>query len=627
MRIPNPKLSRRGYVALTVAGILVPTLFLGLLGLHLVRQHYRFQGEILAEYGRFSVDYVASEIQSVVTSQERDIANYLQLLALASGFRAEDELRRVEETYPLVESAFAYGEDGWLRFGRRDRPIAGAPAVSIANAQAQDSTQARAERILRRTLDDITLHHVMLSNEVHFYAGVENGKAYQYAAFPYRNSKTSEAGVMGYFLDVGYLRQQFLGRVLEKAIHEAEGRFAPDFGKTLTLVVRDEKGQSVHTHRHAGCEPKMAKIPCPKRDLAHAGLDDLLPGWRVGITYTDPRGFGWMRRIFTLQVALLVFASGLVVAGTLVAMRFALRQMELSRLKSHFVSNITHEIKTPLAAIRLYTETLQQGRVRDRNEAERFLGIIHKESARLSALIDNILDLGRIEAGGRRYAFDPADLGAVVREVVDRYAFQLRDKGFDLQLEIEDGLPETLADRDAVGQAVLNLLDNAVKYSRDTREVRITVNAEASNGQGNGNGNGHGSRWRGHGAAHGSGGGDKHANGHGSILIRVRDRGIGIPASEQTKIFDTFYRVEKGLEHDVKGSGLGLALVKQVAEAHGGTIEVESRPGAGSTFTLQIPVRGSSVPRASEPMESSHASPAREGGTTESEHAPTKRTA
>src|SRR5262245_34541294 len=346
MRIPNPRLSRRGYVALTIAGILVPTLFLGVLGLHLVQRHFRFQNQILEEYGRFSVEYAASEIQRAIVTEERDIASYLQLVALVTGFKPEDELRRAEWTYPLIEHAFAREMDGSLVFAKQDPLPDNASVAARARRAHADSTRSRAMEITRRTLDNRTVEHVLLSNEVHFYAGEDAGSAYQLVAFPYRDAMNMERGVMGFFLNVEHLRRDLVGRLLETSIHAAEGRFAPDFGKTLTLVGRDERGHEVYTHHHSGVLRKHGKAGCAKRDLSRSGLDDLLPGWTVGITYRDPKGFAWMRRIMTLQVGLLVFAVALAVAGTLVAMRFALRQMELSRIKSHLVSNITHEIKT-----------------------------------------------------------------------------------------------------------------------------------------------------------------------------------------------------------------------------------------------------------------------------------------
>jgi two-component system phosphate regulon sensor histidine kinase PhoR len=332
----------------------------------------------------------------------------------------------------------------------------------------------------------------------------------------------------------------------------------------------------VYTHSHLEGKPATCRS---RRYLARADLQDLLPGWHMGITYAKPSGFAWTRRIVTVQVALMLLAATLILIFTVFSVRFSLRQMELSKLESHFVSNITHELKTPLAAIRLYTETLQQGRVRDRAEADKFLGIIHKESVRLTQLINSILDFARIEDGRRRYRFEPASAGAVVRDVVDAYAYQLRNKGFELQLEVEEGLPPVLLDRDALGQAVLNLLDNAVKYSGEQRQIEVRVAAE--NGAG-------------------VDADRATSNGHGALVIQVEDRGIGIPPAERQRIFEAFYRVEKGLEHDVKGSGLGLAVVKHIVEAHGGTIGVESRPGGGSSFRIRLPYSRAAEPQSTQ---------------------------
>jgi signal transduction histidine kinase len=144
----------------------------------------------------------------------------------------------------------------------------------------------------------------------------------------------------------------------------------------------------------------------------------------------------------------------------------------------------------------------------------------------------------------------------VIHEVVDAYRFQIEQQGFALELDVPQGLPEIEVDKEALGQALINLLNNAIKYSRDQKSIRIQVRAE-----------------------------NKH------VSIQVADRGIGIEMSEQKKIFEKFYRAEDSLVHDTKGSGLGLSLVRHIMEAHGGSVDVESAPGLGSTFTLSLPVR------------------------------------
>lgn len=557
MRLRRFRLTPRTYVIASAAAILLPALFLSLLGLYLVRSQLHFQQRILEEYSLYSTEYAATELMRTITDQEREIASYLLLAVLPPGVDVQKELWRLEVSYPLVRGAFLLCDDGTPIFARYDSAAALARAPDLA----------RVTGILEEMLNADTRAHVRLSGEVHFYAGEHAGEPYQFAALPLRDSQGLCLGVGGFFLNQDYVRGSLVEKTLETTIHAAEGRFAPDFGKVLTLVVLDESGDLVYAHHHAGNGKEPAKTT---RFLARSDLGDVLTGWTIGLTYAKASGFASMRRLFSLHVTLLVFALGLVVLGTAFTMRFALRQMELVRLKSHFVSNITHELKTPLAAIRLYTETLQQGRFHDRTEGDRFLGIIHKECVRLTQLINNVLDFARIEDGRRRYAFAPAAVGEVVREIVEAYAFQLRDKGFEVELDIAPELPEAMVDRDALGQAVLNLLDNAVKYSNDDRRIEVRVAVDG-----------------------------------GDLRISVLDRGVGIAETEQDKIFAAFYRVEKGLEHSVKGSGLGLAVVKHIAEAHGGHIEVTSRPGAGSEFTLWIPAQ--QAPAASEVLEDERA--------------------
>jgi len=234
--------------------------------------------------------------------------------------------------------------------------------------------------------------------------------------------------------------------------------------------------------------------------------------------------------------------------------RAAMRELKLAEVKQTFVSNVSHELKTPLALIRLFAETLELGRAKTTEKAQEYYRIIHHESRRLSQLIDNILDFSRIEAGSREYRFVSMDLVEVVRTVVASYEYQIRAGGFDLATYLGAGVPRVHADPDAISQAILNLLNNAVKYSDKMRQITVSVRAAGS-----------------------------------MVLVEVADRGIGIPVSEQKRVFEKFYRVSTGLVHETKGSGLGLALVKHIVEAHHGSVSVESAPGKGSRFTIALP--------------------------------------
>ena len=254
-------------------------------------------------------------------------------------------------------------------------------------------------------------------------------------------------------------------------------------------------------------------------------------------------------------VALLMVALVVVLAaGLAFTARAASREVELSRLRSDFVANVTHELKTPLALIRMYGETLESGLVDDEVERQEFFAIIRRESERLTHLINNVLDFGKIDSGAKVYSLAREDIVAVVRESVEAYRYF-----FDrLEAEVETDLPDAPIylplDRDAIAQSLVNLLHNALKYGGEGKYVRISVHAE-----------------------------------DGDVMVSVADHGVGIPEAELALIFDKYHRVEDNGCEKAPGSGLGLAIVKHAVEGHSGRVEVQSTVGRGSTFTLRLP--------------------------------------
>ena len=271
----------------------------------------------------------------------------------------------------------------------------------------------------------------------------------------------------------------------------------------------------------------------------------------------------WVTRFFGLMIAFIGLMGLATVVAALAGLMYAARQLELAQLKSSFVSNVTHELKTPIALIRLAAETLELRRFSTPEEGQAFLGSIVRETQRLQQLVDNILDFARMEAGQAVFRFEALDLRAVVEETVENFRPRLEQKGFRVELDLAEGLPLVRGDAVMLQHCVLNLLDNALKYSRTQREVRVSVGAR-----------------------------------DGAVAASVTDHGIGIAPADQQRIFEKFVRVEAGLVHDVKGAGLGLSLVQQIVRAHGGRVELESSPGEGSTFTVLLPLAdGTEAPR------------------------------
>ena len=268
-----------------------------------------------------------------------------------------------------------------------------------------------------------------------------------------------------------------------------------------------------------------------------------------------------VRRLALTKTALIGLIDLMLLAGLALVWANVRRELRLSRLKSDFVANVSHELKTPLALIRLFAETLELGRVPTEEKKGQYYRVINKESRRLTQLINNILDFSRIEAGRKEYRLRRGDVGAVVRDVVEAYRFPIEHQGFTLDVDVAEDLPEIDLDPEAMSQALINLLNNAIKYSPDRGSIRVSARRAGAR-----------------------------------VLVSVADRGIGIPRSEHRRVFEKFYRVESSLVHTTKGSGLGLALVQHITEHHGGRVELASAPGEGSTFTLSLPVPADDAP-------------------------------
>jgi signal transduction histidine kinase len=282
---------------------------------------------------------------------------------------------------------------------------------------------------------------------------------------------------------------------------------------------------------------------------------DVFPDLILAIKYQGTTiadiGMKFLRYNYTVLAALCL----LMVGGVWLTYRNVSREMNLARLKSDFVANVSHELRTPLALIRLYAETLELGRLTAKEKYQEYFRIIREESERLTALINNILDFSRIEAGRKEYEFKETNLADLVRSTLDSYRFQIEQNGFAFEENISSDVPPVIVDREAIARSLLNLVNNALKYSKDQKYIGVSL---------------------------------YRANRR--VNLEVRDHGIGIPLNEQEKIFEKFYRCGDPLVHNIKGSGLGLALVRHIARAHGGDVLVESTPEKGSKFTIALPL-------------------------------------
>jgi signal transduction histidine kinase len=351
-----------------------------------------------------------------------------------------------------------------------------------------------------------------------------------------------------------YLEQTFLPEVLEELIAR---KLTEEGGNQLAMAVYPTDYEGGHGDKVLAASALWRE---GKPEVSR-NLEDVFRGLALGIkfqgTSVEALGRAWVQRSFLILGVL----SMLLIGGLLLTYRSVSKEMALARLKSDFVSNVSHELRTPLALIRLYAETLELGRIKTREKAAEYYRIISKESERLTALINNILDFSRIEAGRKEYDFRETDMAELVRNTLDAYRYQIEQQGFACEQSIDSGIPAVRVDREAIARALVNLLDNALKYSADEKFLGVKL-----------------------------------YRANGVLKLEVVDRGIGITRREQSKIFEKFYRTGDPLVHNTRGSGLGLSLVRHVTQAHGGKVEVESTPGKGSKFTLSLPLSAAAQP-------------------------------
>ena len=286
------------------------------------------------------------------------------------------------------------------------------------------------------------------------------------------------------------------------------------------------------------------------RTAAETGLP-----WTVRLVSADPAGK--INELATRQRLLLValaITGFIILAGSYFSARAVTRELEVARLQSEFVSAVSHEFRTPLASMLQLSELLADGRVPSEARRQDYYLRLQRESERLHRVVETLLDFGSMEAGARTYRFESVDPATAVRAVAEEFAQKVEDRGYHVEIHLSESLPCVRVDREALSLGLWNLLDNAVKYSPTCKTIWVEVDQE-----------------------------DSH------VAIRIRDKGLGIAPSDQKQIFKKFVRGASAQAAGVKGSGLGLALVRHIAAAHSGDIRVESQPGAGSIFTMRLP--------------------------------------
>ena len=326
----------------------------------------------------------------------------------------------------------------------------------------------------------------------------------------------------------------------------------PEVREEICVVLLDDNARPVVISR----EKFQANW---KHPFVATEIGEALPHWEVAAYLINPARLTQAAQAakfsLGLLISVLVFAIGV---GSWLIVRSLNSELKLARQKTDFVSNVSHELKTPLTSIRMFSELLAEGRVTDAGKQRSYLNIISAEAARLARLINNVLDFSRMERGEKKYYFQPCDLGAIVQAAAETFRPHLDTNGFQFDCTLPEAPVAVRGDADALSQIVVNLLSNAEKYSNGQKEITVQLTLQQSPLP--------------------------------FVEVKVLDRGSGVPRGSEEKIFEKFYRAHDALSSGVQGSGLGLTIARQIARAHGGDVVYEPRDGGGSCFILRLPI-------------------------------------
>ena len=532
-------------LTLELAVVLPAAALVILSALHLkqVQREHGFEAAIQREFGQI---LAISEKQ--INHRAYELVDDVRTGFPAPGQACTDTLDRLLTAHPYVAHVFLYDPEQGMVFRSQPHRLKKDEEFRAESDEFSTMMNKWVDPEYKETLERLEKMEKKGMTYMGFYNWAPRGDKHVYQSalmFLQPQGSGVHRAIGGVVFDAEYLRDHFFPEMLETVMSQnlTEGQKA--------VMMIHPKSESYPLAASAGWDGGVPEV--------ERNMDYVFPALTLAIktpgTTLEAIGQRFIRTSFLILGGLSLLLTG----GLLLTYRNVSKEMALARLKSDFVSNVSHELRTPLSLIRLYAETLEMGRLNSEEKYQEYYCIIRKESERLSALINNILDFSRIEAGRKEYDFRDTDMRELVRNTLESYRYQIEQHGFTFEEKI-DPVPPMRVDREAMARSIVNLVNNALKYSQDRKYIGVNLYRE-----------------------------------NGAVKLEVIDHGIGIPSQEQQKIFEKFYRVGDPLVHNTKGSGLGLSLVRHIVQAHGGDVIVDSAPGQGSKFTITLPVNAATI--------------------------------
>jgi two-component system phosphate regulon sensor histidine kinase PhoR len=500
-----------------IAIIILPTAFYSIYELS---SYKKYEKEIESIYGNqleailFSVNQYSEELLN-------KWADRIDESVKRKKVREKAWLNELMKDYPSVKTAFLY-EENQLE-------------VLANNSDSIRAYQRKARNILSNKDDEIEKLIKYYENDYRKLQPVSFSPGHVLVYFIGERNQKSKV-IHGMIIDA----KRFINQTLGPKIQEiSQDKFY------ISIYSKNRDVLIYNTDRNV--KPPEAKFT---KDLW------LFPGYYAAIEMKEMNISDLIKERSRKNILFIFLVDILLIIGIVLVFKSIRRQIRLAQLKSEFVSNVSHEIRTPLSLIYMYVESLKMGRVRNKEKEKEYLDVLLKETQRLSGILNKILNFSQIEKGKRKYNYEPVNLNEIIGEVSTTYSYHLENKNFDYNVNLAQDLPAVKADREAITDAIVNLIDNSIKYSYERKSIEIKTGLSS-----------------------------------GYVYLEVGDHGEGIAEKDLKHIFDQFYRVTSSdLSPKTKGSGLGLSIVKHIMNAHNGDIKVDSKKGKGSRFILYFPL-------------------------------------